>query len=74
MKETRKAIGRQLRLLREERCLTLAELGLMVGMDRSYVGKIEAGSINTSVDKLEKLAAGLGMTLFEFFDSFDQGR
>lgn len=70
MIETRKAIGRQLRMLREERGLTLTTLALMVGVERSYLGKIEAGRINTSVDKLEKIVLGMGMTLFEFFESF----
>lgn len=71
MIETRKAIGRQLRTLREERGYSLAEFALMVGVERSYLGKIEAGYINTSVDKLEKIALGFGMTLFEFFQTFN---
>lgn len=40
-------------------------------MERSYLGKIEAGRVNTSIDKLEKITRGLGLSLFEFFGTFD---
>ena len=66
---TRTIIGRQIRVLRERKGLTLNQLALMIGTERSYLGKIEAGKINTSIDKLEKIAKGLDMTIFEFFDS-----
>lgn len=70
MKETRVVIGKQLRVLRKKQGLTIIDLALMTGVERSYLGKIEAGNINTSIDKLEKILQGLNMTIFEFFDSF----
>ncbi len=66
---TRTLIGKHIRTLREGKGLTLNQLALMIGTERSYLGKIEAGKINTSIDKLERIAKGLDMTLFEFFDS-----
>ena len=42
----------------------------MIGTERSYLGKIETGRVNTSIDKLERIAKGLDMTLFDFFYTF----
>lgn len=74
MRETREIIGNRIRELRKERGLSIITLALMVDMERSYLGKIEAGKINTSIDKLEKILSGLGLTIFEFFDTFHETR
>ena len=68
---TRRKIGDHIRSLRMARCVPLGTFALMVGIERSYLGKIEAGKIKTSLYQLEKIACGLGFEdLFEFFDSF----
>lgn len=67
---TRTLIGKQIRTLREKKGLTLNQLALMIGTERSYLGKIETGRVNTSIDKLERIAKGLDMTLFDFFYTF----
>jgi transcriptional regulator with XRE-family HTH domain len=40
----------------------------MLGIDRSYIIGIELGRKNPTVDSLEKIAAGLGVTLSELFE------
>lgn len=35
----------------------------MVNMDRGYLGRIESGTCNPTVDKLESIADGLGVSL-----------
>lgn len=68
-------IGSRIRSLRMGQGIPLGTFALMVGIERSYLGKIEAGKINTSLDKLEKIAQGLGYAdLFEFFGSFEKKR
>ncbi|WP_241158238.1 MULTISPECIES: helix-turn-helix domain-containing protein [unclassified Adlercreutzia] len=64
---TRKAIGAKIRKLREESNLTQDKLALMVGVERSYLAKVEAGTRNASIDVLEKIAGGFGLSLSEFF-------
>ena len=71
MNSSRKKIGERIRFMRMNQGIPLGTFALMVGIERSYLGKIEAGKINTSLDKLEKIVRGLGCAdLFEFFDSF----
>lgn len=65
---TRKTIGQRIRLLREQNNLTQEQLALMIGVGRSYLAKVEAGSRNATVDFLEKVALGLGTTLGELFE------
>lgn len=75
MDTTRKKIGNRIRQLRIDQGIPLNTFALMVGIERSYLGKIEAGRINTSLDKLEKIVLGLGYSdLFEFFSSFEKKR
>lgn len=70
MPTTREIIGKRIREIRTDKGLSLTTLSLMVGVERSYLGKIEAGKINTSIDKLEKILAGFDMTIFDFFSNF----
>lgn len=60
-------IGQLLKDLREERGCSLRELGLVVGMNKTYLGDIELGKRNPSINSLEKIVAGYGLTVKEFF-------
>lgn len=60
-------IGQLLKDLREERGWSLRELGLVVGMNKTYLGDIELGKRNPSINSLEKIVAGYGLTGKEFF-------
>ncbi len=42
-------------------------LGLLAGFEQSYVGRIERGHENTTIETLESLADALSSTLSEFF-------
>lgn len=65
--ETRQIIGGRIRQLRKEQGLSQEKLALMVGVERSYLAKIESGSRNASIDLLERITSGFGLTLPEFF-------
>lgn len=67
MSELNAQIGQLLKDLREERGWSLRELGLVVGMDKTYLGDIELGKRNPSINSLEKIVAGYGLTVKEFF-------
>lgn len=67
MSELNAQIGQLLKDLREERGWSLRELGLVVGMNKSYLGDIELGKRNPSINSLEKIDAGYDLTVKEFF-------
>ena len=67
MSELNAQIGQLLKDLREERGWPLRELGLVVGMNKTYLGDIELGKRNPSINSLEKIVAGYGLTVKEFF-------
>ena len=67
MSELNAQIGQLLKDLREERGWSLRELGLVVGMNKTYPGDIELGKRNPSINSLEKIVAGYGLTVKEFF-------
>ncbi|MBZ9998551.1 MULTISPECIES: helix-turn-helix domain-containing protein [unclassified Mesorhizobium] len=57
----RKIIGWNLRKLRAEQGLSQERLALAAEIDRSYVGRIERGSENVTIDTLDALASVLGV-------------
>lgn len=60
-------IGQLLKDLRDERGWSLREFGLIVGMNKTYLGDIELGKRNPTINSLEKIVAGYGLTVREFF-------
>lgn len=65
--DTNAQIGQLLKDLREDRGWSLRDLGMTVGMNKTYLGDIELGKRNPTVNSLEKIVAGYGITLKEFF-------
>lgn len=64
---TRKTIGNRIRELRKSQKLSQQKLALMVNVERSYLAKIEGGKRNPSLECIEKISKGLGLSLEEFF-------
>ena len=60
-------IGQLLKDLREDRGWSLREFGLVIGMNKTYLGDIELGKRNPSINSLEKIVAGYDLTVKEFF-------
>lgn len=67
MSELNVQIGQLLKDLREDRGWPLREFGLVVGMNKTYLGDIELGKRNPTISSLEKIVAGYGLTVKEFF-------
>lgn len=67
MSELNVQIGQLLEDLRDERGWSLREFGLIVGMNKTYLGDIELGKRNPTINSLEKIVAGYGLTVREFF-------
>ena len=69
--QTRKALGAKIKSLRKANNLTQKRFALMIGVERGYLAKIEGGKRNPSIDIVEKVAHGLGITLAELFEGVD---
>lgn len=67
MSELNVQIGQLLKDLRDERGWSLREFGLIVGMNKTYLGDIELGKRNPTINSLKKIVAGYGLTVREFF-------
>ena len=59
------AFGARLRELRHRENLSQEELALLSGLDRSYVGQVERGERNLSLENIHKLASALKAETFE---------
>jgi len=52
-----------LRKARLAKGLSQEDLGELTGLHRTYVGSVERGERNVSIDNMERFAAALGRTL-----------
>ncbi len=62
-------VGSLLRELREMRRMSVRTLAAKAGFSASFISQVEHGLASPSIASLEKLAAALGVTLAEFFQT-----
>jgi transcriptional regulator with XRE-family HTH domain len=67
MNESRVALGRRIRRLREDVGLTLAQLAEKAELSPKHLGELERGRGNPSLSKMEKLVEALDISLAEIF-------
>ncbi len=60
--------GARLRQLRKERNVSQDELALRAQIDRSYMGRIERGQVNITLEKVYRLANALGCDAKDLLD------
>jgi transcriptional regulator with XRE-family HTH domain len=65
MAELRNFIGNRIRAIRNAKGLTQQNLADMSGLDYRYIGAIERGERNFSIDTLEKVLSALKISLNE---------
>ena len=61
-------LGTCVRELRTERGLSQVEFGERCGFYQTYLSRIENGRANPTLNALEVIANGLGLTVFELFE------
>lgn len=66
-RQQRKDFGARLRELRKERGLSQEGLAHISELDRSYVGQVERGERNISLDNILRFARALRISPAEFF-------
>jgi len=59
--------GRRIRVLRRDRGFSQERFAYHAGLDRSYVGGIERGQRNVSLDNVAVLARALDLPVYELF-------
>lgn len=64
----RQKFGKRLRKLRTEAKLSQEELGVKAQIHRTYIGAIERGEQNISIDNIEKIAKALKLSPKDLFD------
>jgi len=62
-----KKLGKKINLLRRDKKVTQEELALEAGLNRAYVGYIERGERQPSIETVYKIAKVLKVRLFELF-------
>lgn len=65
-------IGSRLRTLREDRKLSQGDIEKRTGLLRCYISRVENGHTVPSIETLEKLAAALGLPLYQLFYEGEQ--
>lgn len=68
MSNVRKKFGKRVKQLRKERGLTQEKLAELIDVDRSYMGFIERGERNPTLDKISKIAKALNVSLSHLFN------
>ncbi|RJQ35785.1 XRE family transcriptional regulator [Candidatus Microgenomates bacterium] len=66
---THKKLGERIKELRKKLNMTQEDLAFKVGVDRSYMGFVERGEKNPTLDKLIKISQSLKVSLSELFQS-----
>jgi transcriptional regulator with XRE-family HTH domain len=67
----RKAFGRKVRELREKQGYSQERLAELAELHRTYVGDVERGERNISLDNIWQLAKALGINPAVFFQETD---
>lgn len=69
IKKNLKNFGSRIQELRKKNNLTQSELAEKIGLSTNFIGMVERGERNTSVDKIFKLAKAFNISLAQFFET-----
>ncbi len=67
-KNIKTKLGKNIKNLRHKRGISQEELSLILGLDNSYVGKVENAKLNITVDKLILIADYFGVNVKNLFE------
>lgn len=66
--DLQKVVGRNLRARRQERGLSQEDFADAIGVHRTYLGDVERGERNISLQRLERIAKELGIEARSLLD------
>ncbi|HTY13464.1 MAG TPA: helix-turn-helix transcriptional regulator [Candidatus Omnitrophota bacterium] len=61
-------MGGRIQTLRKKKQLSQEELAEQAGIHRTYIGAVERGEKNATIETLEKIASALNIKVGELFD------
>jgi transcriptional regulator with XRE-family HTH domain len=67
----KKLFGKRLRELRKQRGWSQEEFAYQVGLDRSYIGSVERGERNISLENICLIACALDLPPSQLFEQWD---
>lgn len=68
----RQKIGNRVKELRiSKQYMNQEEFSKKIGWDKAYLSRVESGKQNITIDNLVVICNGLGITLSDFFSTFD---
>ncbi|MCE3203983.1 helix-turn-helix domain-containing protein [Paenibacillus sonchi] len=71
MTELRNTVGDRIRAIRKAKELTQQQLAEISNLDDAYIGAVERGERNFSIDTLEKIVVALKIQPMELFQSIN---
>lgn len=71
-KELSQNFGKIIRELRNEKKLSQEELGFQSNLHRTYIGMIERGEKNITLENIEKLSKGLDVSMKLIFEKLNK--
>lgn len=73
MSELTKIIGQRVRNYRTEKGLSQEKLAELSGCHPTYIGQVERGEKNATLDSIEKIASAMGVSLSKLFEKIGEG-
>ncbi len=70
--DTKRVVGKRIKLARIERELNQFQLAELIGADQTYISKIEAGKVDIGIETLSRIAHALGKPEGDFFKDFEE--
>lgn len=67
--DTKMRVGLRIKELRNTLGYSQETLAYSIEMSRTYLAEVEIGKRNISIENIDRIAQGLGVSLKEFFDS-----
>jgi transcriptional regulator with XRE-family HTH domain len=68
MSDLLKKIGSNIRTYREAKSITQEELSQICKLHRNYIGSVEKGERNISIESLEKISNGLNTSIVKLLE------
>ena len=68
MSDIAKAVGQRIRNYRTQKGLSQEKLAELSGCHPTYIGQLERGEKNATLESIERITVALGITLSKLFD------
>ena len=73
MSDIAKIIGQRIRNYRTQKGLSQEKLAELAGCHPTYIGQLERGEKNATLESVEKIASAMDISLSELFDKLGKG-